>query len=464
MKAPRQQIITALGGIVGADNVLTADEDRRHWGTDWTRFYAPNPMGIVFPRTVEAVAQLVHYAKNNHLPLVPSGGRTGLSGGAVAMHQEVVVSFDKLNKIKSFNEIDQTLVVEAGVVTARLQEFAQQKSLYYPVDFASSGSSQIGGNIATNAGGIKVLRYGLTREQVVGLKVVTGSGEILELNQGLIKNATGYDLRHVFIGSEGTLGFIVEATIKLTAPPPPLVVALLAVPDMAHTINLLTTFRRHVTLSAFEFFSDLALTHVAAHSSLSLPFAQRANFYVLLEFEHRTEADMAAAEVAFVACTEAGWVTDGLLSQTEQQRLTFWQYREGISEAITPLTPYKHDLSVLPSGVPAFLAAVDALVAKEYPDFESLWFGHIGDGNLHLNILKPDTWAVDEFREACEGVNDKMLQLVQAHKGSISAEHGIGLLKKSGLHYTRPEGEIALMRALKAVFDPEGIMNPGKLF
>ena len=456
-----------LAEILGKDNVFTDADTLQTYGQDWTGFHLPDPLAVVFPRQVEQVAALVLCARQHRLALVPSGGRTGLSAGAVAAGQEVVVSFDQLNHIKAFNETDRTLVVEAGVVTAAVQAFALEHSLYYPVDFASSGSSQIGGNIATNAGGIKVLRYGMTRDWVAGLKVVAGTGEIFEFNRGLVKNATGYDLRHLFVGSEGTLGFIVEATIRLTVPPPNLVAVLLALPDMAATIEVLTAFRRQVTLSAFEFFSDLALDHVIRHAAsarpMQRPFAEQSACYVLLEFEQETDRHLRAAEAAFAACVAAGWVTDGLLSQSEQQRQDFWQYRERISESITRFTPYKNDVSVVPSAVPAFLASVNQVIAGHYPDFQIVWFGHIGDGNLHLNILKPDAWSVEDFKRECERVSDEVLAVVQQYAGSISAEHGVGLLKKDQLHFTRPDSEIALMKSLKSVFDPDGVMNPGKL-
>ena len=217
--APQATILAALTKILVPKDIATDSDTLSNYGKDWTRVYQPNPLAIVFPRDTDQVQSLVKIANEQGFGLVPSGGRTGLSGGAMSTNQEVVVSFDKMNHIGEFNAVDRSVVCQAGVITEQLQEFAAQQGLFYPVDFASSGSSQIGGNIATNAGGIKVIRYGLTRDWVAGLKVVTGKGDILELNNGLVKNATGYDLRHLFIGSEGTLGFITEATIRLMRPP-----------------------------------------------------------------------------------------------------------------------------------------------------------------------------------------------------------------------------------------------------
>ena len=455
--------IASIAEIVGADNLVSDDEAKQVYGLDWTRFYSPAPLCVVFPKSIEVVQALVLFASKNALSLVPSGGRTGLSGGAVACNGEVVVSFEKMNQVLEFDPIDQVVTVQPGLVTEALQQFAEDQGLFYPVDFASAGSSQIGGNLATNAGGIKVLKYGLTRDWVVGLKVVTGAGELLDLNRSLIKNATGYDLRHLFVGSEGTLGFIVEASMKLAQKPNNLTVALLAVPDMANIISVMTQFREHVELTAFEFFSDKALEHVLAHSELSRPFADPSAFYALIEFDQRNPAVMDAALAAFESCVESGIAVDGVISQSEQQRKDIWRYREGISEAITPHTPYKNDVSVRVSKVPAFLKAVDATVTSAYPEFEIVWFGHIGDGNLHLNILKPTDWPLARFKRECEAVSEQVMKLVQKFAGSVSAEHGVGLLKRDQLKYSRSAEEIEIMKAMKRVFDPAGIMNPGKL-
>jgi glycolate oxidase subunit GlcD len=446
------------------DCVIESDDTARQtYGLDWTRFYSPDALAVIFPRDIDEVVRLVQFANEHQLSLVPSGGRTGLSGGAVALQRELVVSFDKMNEISDFDPIDRTVVVQPGVITQHLQEFALAQGCQYPVDFASAGSSQIGGNIATNAGGIKVLRYGLTRDWVVSLKVVTGRGELLVLNKGLVKNATGYDFRHLFIGAEGTLGLIVEATIRLAPAPGPLNVILLAVPDMSQIISVLEAFRQKVKLTAYEFFSEAALRHVMHHTQVSHPFAAGSAFYALLEYEADAADAIDKSLEAFETCLDAGWATDGVVSASEAQRRDLWALRENISESITPYTPYKNDVAVRVSKVPAFLSAVDTLVAAQYPDFEIVWFGHIGDGNLHLNILKPKDWEIVTFKAVCERASDQIMRLVAEFEGSISAEHGVGLLKRQHLKFSRSEAEIAMMRAVKSVFDPNNIMNPGKL-
>lgn len=430
------------------------------WGCDWTRSFEVNPSAVVFPESVEDVVALVRMANETGQALVPSGGRTGLSGGAVAGSGEVVVSFDRMNGVLGFEPADRLVTCQPGVITQALQAQAADHGLYYPVDFASAGSSQIGGNVATNAGGIKVIRYGLTRDWIAGLKVVTGRGDVLELNRGLVKNATGYDLRHLFIGSEGTLGFVVEVDVLLTTPPEPQLVMVLGVERFRDLLAVLAHFQAALTLSAFEFFSELALQKVTSHRELPRPLAGTAAFYALVEFD---QSALDSAGAAFEHCMEQGWVSDGVLSQSEAQARNLWQLREGISESIAPCTPYKNDLSVRISRMPDFLDDVDALVQSSYPDFEVCWYGHIGDGNLHLNILKPATLSQQDFYQRCHDISPRIFAEVASRQGSISAEHGVGLLKRDFLSYSRSSEEMAVMRGIKAVLDPNNVMNPGKL-
>ena len=464
MTGNTKEIIAELASVVGSEWVKTDEEDLLTYGKDWTRQYSPAPIAIVLPKTAEQVQEVVRLANISHFSIVPSGGRTGLSGGAVATNGEVVIALDRMNEILDFNAADRQVVCQAGVITEQLQQFAEDEGLFYPVDFASAGSSQIGGNVATNAGGIKVIRYGMTRNWVQGLKVVTGSGELLDLNRGLTKNATGYDFRHLFIGSEGTLGIVVEVTIGLASPAKDPAVLLLGVQNMADTMPVLENFQKRLTLTAFEFFSDKAMAHVINEKELQKPFETDCPFYTLIEFEQYSDQDMEAAMELFEFCLEQEWIVDGTLSQSLTQAQNLWRLREDISETIAQFTPYKNDISVRVSAVPDFLNEVDALVAKEYPDFEIIWFGHIGDGNVHLNILKPAEMEKNEFFARCSKVSDYVFDIVKRHGGSVSAEHGVGLLKKPYLHFSRSEDEINFMRSIKQVFDPNSVLNPGKLF
>jgi glycolate oxidase subunit GlcD len=449
--------------LIGHTYILTDKDDLETYGQDWSKLYTPSPSFIAKPADTNEVSLLVQLAHKNNIAIVPSGGRTGLSGGAVANNGEMVISLDRLNQITEFNSVNRTVICGAGVITEQLQNYAEEKGYYYPVDFASAGSSQIGGNIATNAGGIKVLKYGLTRDWVVGLTVVTATGEVMELNHGLVKNATGYDLRHLMIGSEGTLGIITQAEMKLTTPPKEPTVMLLALNDLSDVSNLLVHFQSSIDLLAFEFFSQQALEKVIEHRGLKAPFTDPANFYVLLEFEGGSEELMEKALTAFEKAAENEWLLDGLISQSQQQAKELWQYREGISESISHYPPYKNDIAVKPSEVGEFLIKVDEFVQSNYPDFENIWFGHIGDGNLHLNILKPKDLGLETFKNQCIQANPKIFSILKEFNGSISAEHGVGLVKKDYLQYSRSTIEIQLMKAIKKAFDPNNIMNPGKL-
>lgn len=446
------------------NQIKTDSDSLDNWGKDWTKHFAPAPSAIIFPKTTEQVAHIVRLANTHNVCLVPSGGRTGLSAGAVASAGEVVVSFDKMNAIGTFYEADQMVEVEAGVITKALQEFANAKNLYYAVDFASSGSSQIGGNISTNAGGIKVIRYGMTRNQILGLTVVTGKGDILKLNEGMLKNATGYDFRHLFIGAEGTLGFITKALIKLEKQPVNLTAMVLGVPNFESVVTLLDRFGKALNLTAFEFFDSVALDKVLSAGHAKEPFDTRTPFYVLLEFEAVSDDVLDTAMDMFDRCAEHGLIEDGVMSQSVGQLHELWRLRESISETISVFTPYKNDVSVLIVHLGDFIDDIEQIVKDNYPDFEICWFGHIGDGNLHLNILKPDTLSKDDFFAKCQMVNKYVFDTVKKYKGSISAEHGVGMTKKPYLDYTRSPIEIEYMKAVKAVFDPNGIMNRGKVF
>jgi FAD/FMN-containing dehydrogenase len=307
------------------------------------------------------------------------------------------------------------------------------------------------------------LRYGLTRDWVSGLKVVSGSGELLDLNRGLVKNASGYDLRHLFIGSEGTLGLIVEVTLQLADPPPPGKVMLLCLADLESLMKVFALLSSRLKLSAFEFLTDKAMRHVRAGHELPAVLDSDCPLYVLSEFDCPGDAEESQALECFEYGLEQGWLVDGVISQSERQNAELWRYREGISEAITRYRPYKNDLSVRVSQVPEFLERMDVLMARLCPDFEVVWYGHIGDGNLHMNLIAPPDLPRDEFEHRCHEISEQTYALTESMGGSISAEHGLGLLKQAWLHRVRSAEEIVVMRGLKQVLDPHGIMNPGKL-
>ncbi|MGZ3420226.1 MAG: FAD-binding oxidoreductase [Polyangiales bacterium] len=443
-----------------ADFLSRDPGDLAEYGKDWTRVFTPAPLAIAFPRTTEEVSRLMKICSELEIAVVPSGGRTGLAGGAVAAKGEVVLSLARMRRIDPVELLGATVRVQAGAVTEAVHHHCEEHGLTWPVDFASKGSSTVGGNIATNAGGVKVIRYGLTRHWVLGLQVVLASGEILELNGALEKNNTGADLRQLFIGSEGTLGVITEATLKLTRVPTKLDVMLFAVPDLAGVLRLFREARTGpFTISAYEFFTDKCLARLTRHRKVRAPFAEASSHYVLLEVE-ATDKLEGWLESVF----EKGLVSDGLLAQHGGQAAELWTLREGISESLSATgLPHKNDISLPVASLEAFCGELEALLAERYPGFEICNFGHIGDGNLHVNIMKPEELSKEEFLKRTKSLDPEMFALVKKHRGSISAEHGIGLLKKDYLGYSRSESELALLRTLKKALDPKNILNPGKV-
>lgn len=453
----------SLKEVISSVQITTDKDDLTNYGQDWTRYYTPNPEAIVFPKSTKEVQDIVLWANQNNKKIVVSGGRTGLSGGAVAMQNEIVLSLEKMSKIGELNEIDSTIQVEAGVITEALQNYLKEKGHYFPVDFAARGSSHIGGNISTNAGGIKVLRYGLMRDWVASITMVTGKGEILHLNNSLVKNATGYDLRHLMIGSEGSLGIITEAEIKFTKPPKEAQVLLLGIPDLESVMNVFKSFKQKTDLLAFELFTELAMKYVTKTTGLARPFSSECPIYLLVEVEKTSDKSEEQILSAFEYCMENGWIEDGVLSQSEQQAKDFWRLREDITECLAFATPYKNDVSVRVSKVPEFMQTIDEVYKKEYPDFEVVWFGHIGDGNLHISILKPENMSMDDFLKKCKTADTTLFTTIEQLSGSVSAEHGLGLSKKAFLKHTKSKEEIELMKQIKLIFDPNQILNPGKL-
>jgi FAD/FMN-containing dehydrogenase len=457
---------------------LSEDEgDRAEYGRDWTRVYPPAPTAIAFPRNTDEVARLLALCTRHRVPVVPSGGRTGLAGGAVAAHGELVLSLQRMRRMDPVDEAGATVRVEAGAVTATVHAHVAQHGLTWPVDFASKGSSQVGGNIATNAGGVRVIRYGLTRQWVLGLQVVLASGAVLELNGALEKNNTGADLRQLFIGSEGTLGVITEATLKLTRLPARADVMLLAVRDLAAVLAVFRQARAApFTVAAFEFFTDRCMQRLLRHRKLRLPFSAPATHYVLVEAEggaanaenwaHPAQPGaQSAAEQWMATLADEGAILDGTLAQSAQQAAELWALREGISESLSATgLPHKNDVALPIAALEAFCGEFEQVFAERYPGWEICLFGHIGDGNIHVNVMKPDDLDIGEFRMRTQAADRDLFSLIKKYRGSISAEHGIGLLKKPYLGYSRSDEELALLRGIKQALDPLGILNPGKIF
>ncbi len=428
-----------------------------HFGRDWTYPERPNPCAVFFPRKKEDVVALVKLARKHKMAIVPSGGRTGLSGGACALNGEVVLSLTKMNKIGAVDVISRTVEVEAGAVTEAVHEACKEHGLIWPVDFASKGSSTVGGNIATNAGGINVIKYGNTRHWVLGLEVVLASGELLHLNGKLEKNNSGPDLKELFIGSEGILGIIVGATLKLAPMPGEKSTVLLGVGD----VNAVHRIFKHGRESgahfhAFELFSSSCMDIVSHYSKNPNPLEKKAPWYLLTEWEGES--------AWFDAVMEDPGFVDGRMSQSSEEAKLLWSFRERIAESVSlRANPNKNDISVAVNQVPEFLEAFGQRLPERFPEVDYFLYGHLGDGNLHLNTLPREKVSAQEWKAMQDKLNVAVAEITRDFHGSISGEHGVGLIKKPYLEYCLSRSEIELIKGLKAVFDPEGLLNPGKV-
>ena len=385
----------------------------------------------------------------------------------MAINGEVVLNLSKMNKMGTVDTMAQTVRVQAGAITEMVHKHCEPFNLTWPVDFGSKGSSQVGGNIATNAGGVKVIRYGNTRNWVLGLQVVTMAGEVFELNGALEKNNTGPDLRQLFIGSEGILGVITEATLKLVALPKDLQVLFFAVESMPLVLKFFHEVRKSpFTVMAFETMTRNCIEAVTAELGLKNPLSTQAENYVLLELEQPvTPEGRELLDRWLEGVFETGLVMDGTLAQSPREAREIWTIRESINECLAHRAfVHKNDVAVPIAELASFVSSMNELFKNKQEAFEIAMWGHIGDGNLHINTLKPEAFDKEFFLEKCHSTDQELFVLVHKHHGTISAEHGVGLLKKASLHFTRTPAEISLLRGIKKVFDPAGLMNPGKVF
>jgi len=450
--------------------VLTDAGSLEAYGKDWTKKFAPDPTAILLPKDTEEVSKILEYCCEHSIAVVPSGGRTGLAGAAVASNKEIVISLNRLNKIIEVDEVGMSITTQAGVTTQELQETASKSGLLFALDLAAKGSSQIGGNIATNAGGVKFIKHGGAREQVLGLEVVLASGEILNLNTSLRKNNTGYDLKQLFVASEGTLGIITSATLKLEQKPRNLQLALMATKNFARIPLILRSLNKQgASITAFEFFTHAALEKVIQHTAdTKSPFSEKANFYVLLEIEEGPISGN-IIEPLLEKCFEEELIDDAVISSNSSQFTELWGLRENITESLaTNGHVRKNDISLPINRLSDFIVNLEKLISTRdqsgKSNVELIIFGHIGDGNLHINYIASRDVNIEVFNAEARKIEIQVFDLVKKYSGSISAEHGIGLLKKDDLMYSCSELQLSLMKKLKQSFDPKGILNPGKIF
>jgi FAD/FMN-containing dehydrogenase len=457
------EILTSFG----SDFLVQDPAELETYGKDWTKVYLPAPSAITFPKTTDEVSRLLKLCTKHRVAVVPSGGRTGLAGGAVASNGEVVLSLKKMSRMGEVDTMAQTVRVQAGAVTEGVHEHCKTHGLTWPVDFASKGSSHVGGNLSTNAGGVKVIHYGMARNWVLGLQVVTMDGTIHEFNGALEKNNTGLDLRQLFIGTEGTLGVITEATLKLARLPGTADVFFFRLKDIDSVFQLFQEARKGpFTLMAFETLTHNCLEAVVANRKVPSPFAEAHGAYALMEVERPHSPDaQAVLDQWLEALFEKGLVLDGTLAQSPQEGRNLWILREGVAESLANKGfVHKNDIALPVSELPAFIKEMYAHFSKIHAELEIYLFGHIGDGNLHINTMKPEAMEKDAFVKRCHEADKDLFTIVKKYHGSVSAEHGIGLLKKAALSYSKSPSEIGYLKAIKKVFDPHELLNPGKIF
>ncbi|CAG2137582.1 putative FAD-linked oxidoreductase [Cupriavidus campinensis] len=479
MTAPHlDSFLDLCRAAVGPQHVLTEAADKAPYLTDWRQRYTGDAVAVLRPGSTEEVAALVHACHAHKLAVVPQGGNTGLCGGATpeagpaAAAGVVVLSLQRMNRVRHVDPLNNTITVEAGVILQQLQDVAREHGRLFPLSLAAEGSCTIGGNLSTNAGGTAVLRYGNTRELCLGLEVVTARGEVWDGLRGLRKDNTGYDLRDLFIGAEGTLGIITAAVMKLYPLPRARVTALAAVQSPRAALALLAIAQSHASamLTGFELMSAMCMDLVRKHyPQLRYPFTAATDAHpqlVLLELsDSEGEAHARAIfETMMEAAFEAGVVTDAVVAESVQQSRDFWNLREHIPMAqVEEGKNIKHDIAVPVSRVADFIETTDALVQDAFPGARMVTFGHLGDGNLHYNVSPPVGVDHEQFLIHQDAINLIVHNSVQSHNGSISAEHGLGQLKREENRRYKSEVELGMMRAIKQALDPQGLMNPGKV-
>jgi FAD/FMN-containing dehydrogenase len=464
-------LLDRLAAIVGERGLITEARDMEPYVVDWRGYYRGATPAVVRPASTAEVAAVVKLCAETGTGIVPQGGNTGMCGGATpsAAGREIVLCLARMNRIRELDALNNTVTADAGCILANVQQAALAADRFFPLSLGAEGSCQIGGNLATNAGGINVLRYGNARDLTLGLEAVLSDGRVWNGLRGLRKDNTGYDLKDIFVGSEGTLGVITGAVLKLFARPRARLTALLAVPDPAAAVQLLARLRAACgeRVSAFEIISrlcfDLVLKHIPGTRE---PLAQAHPWHVLAELTDTSEAAPLRDdfERAVAQAVDEGLVRDAVLAETTAQAQALWRMRETIPEASRDEgLVYRHDISLAVSRIPEFIATAGAALERRWPGVRIICFGHVGDGNLHYNCFVPGRGRSDPAARDADDVNHVVLDIVLAAGGSFSAEHGIGQAKRGALARYKTAMELGMMRALKHTFDPGNIMNPGKV-
>jgi FAD/FMN-containing dehydrogenase len=459
------EFIEKLKQTVGPTYVLTSEEERLQYGRDWTR--TPGIAGaVVLPKSTQEVSAVLKLCTELKIPVIPSGGRTGLAGAITATERDLALNLSRLNRIDPVDTLGRTVRVQAGVTTQALHEHCEKERLTWPIDLAAKGTSEIGGNLSTNAGGVRVIRYGMARRWVCAIQAVLISGEVIELNQGLEKNNTGYDLLQLLIGSEGTLAVITEATLKLCPPPIHSRVFLFSIRDY-DALNYVYEKVRSApfTLTSFEFFSDQCLRQVEAKLGRNCKLEKRGALLALIDVEvgpYPQEKDKMDQWLSDLLDT--GKIEDGLAADSSSDQAEVWALREGITESLQVSgLVRKYDLCVPVNRCADFLKEAEALYSVMKIKSELFVFGHYGDGSPHLNFLNSRGLSPEVFQSEINQFEKELYPLLKKFHGSVSAEHGVGILKKNWVVYSRTPAELSLYHAIKKAFDPNGLLNPGKI-
>lgn len=460
-------LLARFCAIVGDKHAVRDSDEKAPYLLEERGLYQGSSPVILRPGTTDEVAQICKLASETRTPLVPQGGNTGLVGGQIPHHGEILLSLRRLDKVREVDPPSNTMICEAGVILANAHVAAEKAERIFPLWLGSEGSCTVGGNLSTNAGGIAALSYGVARDLVLGLEVVLADGRILNGLSKLKKDNTGYDLRNLFIGAEGTLGIITAAVLKLMPKPRTVETAFvgLASPEAALKLLELSQTSAGATLTSFELIADIAIQFALRHGpGLRAPLSESHPWYVLMEISSPRDDARTLIENTLEAAMEAGLVDDAVIASSLDQRNAFWTLREVISPAQKPEGgSIKHDVSVPVAAVPQFITDADAAVTKLIPGARVVAFGHLGDGNIHYNVSQPLDADKNAFVARWHEVNDVVHAIVRKHGGSISAEHGIGLLKRDELPRVKDPVALDLMRTLKRTLDPLNILNPGKV-
>lgn len=462
------ELLWALREVLGPHAVLADPADRAAFECDWRGLVCNPALAVVLPNSTAQVAEITRLCAEYKVKIVPQGGNTGLVAGAVPVtgFDQIILSFSRLRAVREIDVINDSITVEAGLTLAAVQQEAASVGRFFPVSLGAEGTAEIGGVISTNAGGLQVLSYGSMRAQVLGLEVVLHDGQIWHGLSGLRKDNTGYDLKQLFIGAEGTLGLITAATLRLYPPITAKASALIGIQDLAQGLDVFTSLRQAsgAGLTLCEFCTHEALALGAAHSPAGqLPFFAPA--YLLVEVSALAGgADpQDALEQSLLSALELGKATDIVVAQSERERLSFLAWREAISEGeLREGGAIKHDISVKLGDFPLMVAAIQDLITQRYPRFRLNIFGHVGDGNLHVNVRPPLGMNMADIAGQKAEITMDIESLAVSMQGSFSAEHGIGQLRLSGMEAHKPTTDIGLMRVIKQALDPQGLFNPGK--